>query len=774
MAELNLDYYQDKDKYSDGDIEEVLLSYVRGTLGKDALLREENFYPILYHLSPLRENILNWYPFAEDARILEVGSGCGALTGLLCRSAKEVVSVELSKRRASINYERNKDCANLRIMVGNLNDMRFDESFDYIVLNGVLEYAMSFTEGEKPYERFISGLCRFLKPGGHFLIAIENRMGLKYFNGAPEDHTGRYFDGINRYPDNDTVRTFSHAELSDLLKDCGLPAQRFYYPYPDYKFPMEIFTDETICTYGYGRPFANLDEKRGRLFEENSVWRTLAKEKIVAQFANSFLVDASAVEWEEPVKKLYVKLNNDRADEFRIMTSIEQHQDTLVVIKRPMTDVARSHLQTMHARAKLTTNEKFSDLQGELCADGSIRYPFLTGESLDTHVQALVAAHDTDGVIRILHKIFDEYGKDAVSSGAYETREFAAVFGPAVLKTELLCVRPANIDLICGNIFEQDGKYCIIDCEWIFDMKVPMPFIIWRCVNELYASHQELGNLITRERLLAAFDIDEKMSEVFLQWAIYFAETYVGSNTLGNYTKPMKAIPVEEFMRRSVLSDKVCCSLYYDLGEGFLEEHKIYREVSQHDGCFSVTYDLSALGSIHALRWDPLEGYSSACRLYRVTGAKATPANVDVQEGEKDIFLTTDPVYLLEVEAGVDQITIEGTVRIFDERQMADYIRERLPALRKESSVLQDTFRRQQQEIERLEESLAAAETAARQLQTEKNALERQQGELMDAFAKLRTERDAAVRDLEEIHSSRTYQTVNGVVTNIRKLVGKP
>lgn len=761
MAELSLDYYQNTDRYSDGDIEEVLLAYVKGTLGKEALAQEDNAYPILYHLSPLRENILNWYPFAKDARVLEVGSGCGALTRLLCRSVKEVVSAELSKRRASINYERNKDCANLRIMVGNLNDMQFDGDFDYILLNGVLEYAMSFTEGENPYEQFVSGLCRFLKPGGHLLIAIENRMGLKYFNGAPEDHTGHYFEGIDRYPDNDTVRTFSRTELSELLHACGLSAQRFYYPYPDYKFPTEIFTDETIRTYGYGRPFVNLDEKRGRLFEESGVWRTLAKENAVAQFANSFLVDASADEWEEPVKKLYVKLNNDRANDFRIATSIEQRKDTRVVVKTPLTDAAKRHLQTMCAHAKLTPNEKFVNLQGELLQDDSICYPFLTGETLDARVQALITAHDADGIVRLLHNIFDEYGKGAAVGSTYATPQFADVFGPAVLKMELPCIRPANIDLICDNIFEQNDKYCIIDCEWIFDMEVPVPFIIWRCINELYTNHHALGELIARERLLSAFDIDKAMSDVFWQWATYFAKSYVGSNTLESYTKPMKMIPAEDFMRRSILGDRVCCSLYYDSGEGFSEEHKIYREVLQRDGHFSVTYDLSMLGDLHALRWDPLEGYSCTCRLYRVTGAKAVPANVDVQEGGKDIFLTTDPIYLLEPEAGAKQITIEGTVHKFDAQELAAYISERLPILQWQSSSLQDTLRRQQQEVERLREALTAAETAERQVRTEKNALERQHSELTDAFGELRTEYDAAVHELDEIHASRSWRLLN-------------
>lgn len=44
-----------------------------------------------------------------------------------------------------INYERNKHYDNLEIIVGNFNDIKFENKFDYITLIGVLEYARLFT-----------------------------------------------------------------------------------------------------------------------------------------------------------------------------------------------------------------------------------------------------------------------------------------------------------------------------------------------------------------------------------------------------------------------------------------------------------------------------------------------------------------------------------------------------------------------------------------------------------------------------------------------------
>ena len=91
--------------------------------------------------------------------------------------------------------------------------MSFAQPFDYVVVNGVLEYAMSFTKGDTPYETFLENMGQYLSEAGKILIAIENKLGLKYFAGAPEDHTDLQFFGINRYPGNHTVRTFSKTEL---------------------------------------------------------------------------------------------------------------------------------------------------------------------------------------------------------------------------------------------------------------------------------------------------------------------------------------------------------------------------------------------------------------------------------------------------------------------------------------------------------------------------------------------------------------------------------
>ncbi len=290
-AKLNLDFYTGADFYSDGDIEDELLEMVKRTNDYSEILTNDNRWPILYHLSPIRQNIINWYPFKENASCLEIGGGCGAITGALCESLKEVKVVELSKRRASINFERHKNYDNLEIIVANLNDIKFDQKFDYITLNGVLEYAGSFTKTNDPYKDFLKQIKKYLKPDGKLIIAIENRYGLKYFAGAKEDHTAKEFDGITGYQGNKNIRTFGKNEFEDLLTQSGFPEQDFYYPHPDYKMPLEIYSQDWLPDADVlMSKTPNFDQERYDLFCEQEAYVGIIENNQFEFFANSFLV----------------------------------------------------------------------------------------------------------------------------------------------------------------------------------------------------------------------------------------------------------------------------------------------------------------------------------------------------------------------------------------------------------------------------------------------------------------------------------------------------
>lgn len=289
---LNLSYYSGNDAYSDGEIEDELLTIVKqGEEEIESRLRTDSRWPILYHLSPYRHQLLDWYPFQRDCSILEIGAGCGGVTGILCEKAGKVTAVELSKRRAEINAYRNLNRENLEIVVGNFEDMAFSNKFDYITLIGVLEYAGKFTNSPDPYKKFLENIKRFLKPDGQLIIAIENKFGLKYWSGKKEDHTGVSYEGIEGYLNDKGVRTFSKSEIEKLLNRVGFQEIAFYYPMPDYKLPTQIFSERYLPKVGdLDKENASFDADQIISFQEYFVYNNLIQDNQFEYFANSFLL----------------------------------------------------------------------------------------------------------------------------------------------------------------------------------------------------------------------------------------------------------------------------------------------------------------------------------------------------------------------------------------------------------------------------------------------------------------------------------------------------
>lgn len=290
-VKLNYRFYQGSDQYSDGDIEETLLRIVQQSDAyEDVLMRQSN-WALLYHLSPIRENLLEWYDFGEGKSLLEIGAGCGGITGLFCKKCARVVGIDLSRRRSMINAHRNREYGNLELIVGNFSDIRIEEKFDYVTLIGVLEYSIYYISSPDPFTDMLKKAKSYLKPGGKLIIAIENKFGIKYWAGATEDHTGRIFDGIQGYGGVERVRTFSKGELEKLIRDAGFAGRELYYPLPDYKLPLEIYSEHYLPKrYPVSGNAPNYDRDRYVFFNEEKVMNELIRDGKFEEYANSFLV----------------------------------------------------------------------------------------------------------------------------------------------------------------------------------------------------------------------------------------------------------------------------------------------------------------------------------------------------------------------------------------------------------------------------------------------------------------------------------------------------
>ena len=292
---VDLSLYDPDLVYSDGDVEDELLDIAKHKNDKQIgeLLKETDNWPFFYHFSKIRENVLNWYPFEKKDKVLEIGAGCGAITGLLCEKCKEVTAVDLSLKRSEINAYRHSGCENLKIIVSDIERYvrQCKEKYDYIVMIGVFEYVGSYMNADDPYSYALNMLNGVLKKNGKMLIAIENRFGAKYFAGVSEDHLGTYYSSIEGY-ENNKIRTFNLKEWQNMLNKNGFTDYRTYYPYPDYKFPVKVYSDEFLPDeHELKRNYINLERERFIVFNEDKFYDSLKDTDYYKDFSNSFLFE---------------------------------------------------------------------------------------------------------------------------------------------------------------------------------------------------------------------------------------------------------------------------------------------------------------------------------------------------------------------------------------------------------------------------------------------------------------------------------------------------
>lgn len=534
---VDLSCYTGNDSYSDGDIEAEILEALKSGKEKEMLFND-NRWPVVYHLTPMRQNLLDGFNFGENANVLEIGCGCGAITGILCHKARKVTAVEISPRRAEITAYRNKNRDNLRICVGNLNDMSFTEKFDYVTLIGVLEYAGSFTHTNEPWKDFLLSCKRFLKPNGKMIIAIENKLGMKYWSGAREDHTGGYFDGMEGYT-TDSVRTFSRKELKDLLISAGLSEVEWFYPYPDYKLPIDIYSDRHWPTRSQLKEIPNwaYDHNRIELFSENKGLFTMLDAGLYPEFANSFLVFAGEYDENNLKQPIYIHHPFMRKIEFNVVTSIIEQGSTKIIRKTAINECAKKHLKVIEENCRILSDiyGKEHVVQCKLVSDSVLEMEYVEGDNFsDLAIQAMYE-NGVEGLSEYIKFYCNNLLKGVKDNNQNLNLDFYS------------SERQYNFDLHFGNIIIKDGNYIIFDYEWLGEA-ITSKYVLYRALKILYSDNQESMNKfnIDLSLLLEAGGIIKADVNKYRQFDLKFG-TMVLDSYMMNYRKEIIGINLNEF-----------------------------------------------------------------------------------------------------------------------------------------------------------------------------------------------------------------------------------
>lgn len=449
--------------YSDGmKSERDMLSALQRTqdvsLDSDEVMQHIKDVPSYYHFGIGRSTILQSLDLPSDSTVLELGAGCGAITRYLGETFTRIDAIEASPIRSAIARERCRDLGNVSVLCKDLKSHSFTSAYDIVVVIGVLEYSpIHIFPGEEPRTaslRFLELARRALAPGGHLVLAIENRLGLDFWAGAPEPHTGRPYDGIYQYPIAGSQITFSRVELQQLLSDAGFSDTGFYYCFPNYHFARTILSSsgdegEHFLHNWVEFPSDSTPNPKAPSFNKLLAAQALGGARMLRDFANAFLVVAGANEVPGPdwAAKIY---NVKRRPAHRTVTTLCLH---------PQPFVRKVHLPS--------DGSAIDDQSRPVSKDVRWR----SGNLLTFEVARAALGRDFSNYIDDIMSRYDQELRRQFGAGKMDSGGFPLL-------------RPESLDALFSNIIEgESGRWHFIDEEVLSEGLIPIDFVLYRCIR---------------------------------------------------------------------------------------------------------------------------------------------------------------------------------------------------------------------------------------------------------------------------------------------------
>ncbi len=469
-------------------------------MARIAWQEQDRQWPVRYHLAPERANLLRHLDIS-GLDVLELGAGMGGVSRYLAESCGHLTVVEGSSRRFAALSKRLSDLDNWSGWFGRLEHFDTHRKFEVICMVGVLEYAERFIvpPGDfagDAFDYLLQRLRSFLRPQGVLLLAIENRLGLKYWSGVAEDHSGELFDGLVGYPDDAIARTFSRQELMAKLSRNGWHCQRQYFPFPDYKLPASVIDGslaaadpELTADLACFRTFADPMRPRSLLFSDYLAMQQLTRAGLFSELSNSFFWALSPEQASPVFERLTAHHTDDRGRQVAWHASPSRRRPVMTrffLSDDGGVEVEKLALDEPEVRQDVwPVTLDFVDGPVELRWQAAPRQPVERGERLRHRILRALYFRRGRRVVEVL----TDYLR-------WARKRFAHGDG-TWLRGEALDAMLSNAVVGQGEDVDSPNRYHLFDQEWSLAVPIPMAWFVLRNVACLLSdapmAHPDLG-----------------------------------------------------------------------------------------------------------------------------------------------------------------------------------------------------------------------------------------------------------------------------------------
>lgn len=511
----------------------------------------------------IRQNIVNWYDFKEDGKVLEIGLQDGKITEFLASKLRSVVSIEVDKEQYTLAKELFSTKENVELKNINLVDYKDNfnfansEKFDYVVAVTSMDRIALFTKQNDKLEALtllINISQSLLKETGKLIVAVDNKFAIRNFSGATYSLEENSFDSITGK--NNNITLYSKKELKECIKNTKMPYCKFYYPFPDYKLPNIIFSDEYLPNENHTKMkyLIYYMPQDTLVFDEMEALREIAKENMIDFFSNSYLIEIANDDKHFSNVK-FASFNNFRKRENKLITKLYDGY----VKKERIYDEGKTHIASIKENLEVLKQCNF-DILDEVKED-VVHSKYVTYENLNAVLVKLIQKGNSQEALQVirnwyqyLSEKFESLKINEIENTVFETFQVAI---NSELKKDMTFLSYGLFDLIFENIFvtlnEQNDfdSFLVYDQEWS-QKNLPIEFILYRALNNLFYYNSIVSKVLDKQKIYEEFKITPYIS-YFEELERKIQESLVDQEIVNMYEMTYSSLATLEGLTSSIM-----------------------------------------------------------------------------------------------------------------------------------------------------------------------------------------------------------------------------
>ena len=564
--------------------------------------------------------ILKWYDIGQESKkacvVCEQGNSRLTAEALeeegLCVEWLELEMLDMTAMPKLLDEED----------TGTASRKGISDGYDIIIAVDIIEYA------HNPVT-VLKSIHNLLKPDGRFLLAADNRLGIRYFCGDQDAFSGKVYGSVENYVhlfprerEEMKGRAYSKAELVKFLEEAGFRQRRVFSVFPRISNPQLLLAEDYVPNESLDiRIFPEYNNPDTVFLFEEELYPSLLANGLLHGMANGFFIECAPEDSLSPVNQ--VTLSGERGVENAMATILRR--DGLVE-KRALYQPGRMKLRQLSDNNEYLSAHRVRMIPGELYQEAFVM-PYVTGMPANDYFRELLK-HDKAAFLKQLdafrdillhsseHAAADEVNWEQFEPG-WEKRKKddpnrdkwkKIAFGSREEREELgVIVKRGYLDLVSLNCFYYENQFVFYDQE-LFLENVPVKAILLRTIEFIYKFNDQLDTILPRRELFERYGLLKHM-ELFQKFITSFLNILRDDDGLSDYYKEgrREAGIVQENRKRMNYSEEEYPMIFKDIFQ-HIKGRRLYlfgsgRYAKRFREKYDEAYPVSGYLDNDASRW---------------------------------------------------------------------------------------------------------------------------------------------------------------------------